>query len=54
MLIERQQLIEEEFKRLIRYLRVFLKPMLVCDRLFNLMSSLAHNLISSQFGPLCI
>lgn len=33
MLIELQQLIEEEFKRLISYLRVFLKPMLECDRL---------------------
>jgi hypothetical protein len=50
-LIEREQLIEEELQRLIRYLRVFLKRMLEGDRLEYLMSSLAHNLISSvQFG----
>jgi len=32
-LIERQQFIEEELQRLIRYLRVFLKRMLEGDRL---------------------
>jgi hypothetical protein len=32
-LIERQQFIEEELPRLIRYLRVFLKRMLEGDRL---------------------
>jgi len=32
-LIERQQFIEEELQRLIRYLRVFLKGMLEGDRL---------------------
>jgi len=51
--MEQPQFMEEELKTLIRYLRVFLKPMLEGDRLENLMSSLHHNLMSSlQFGRL--